>query len=58
MISFDLKNKVAIVTGASQGLGIELSTTLAEHGAGVVIMARNQEKLEKAAEVLRQKNRT
>lgn len=55
MISFDLKNKVAIVTGASQGLGIELSTTLAEHGADVVIMARNQEKLEKAAEVLRQK---
>lgn len=55
MISFDLTGKVAIVTGASRGLGIELSTTLAEYGANVAIMATNVEKLNKAAENLREK---
>ena len=55
MISFDLTGKVAIVTGASRGLGVELSTTLAEYGADVAIMATNVEKLEKAAETLREK---
>lgn len=55
MISFDLTGKVAIVTGASRGLGIELSTTLAEYGADVAIMATNVEKLNKAAENLREK---
>ena len=55
IISFDLTGKVAIVTGASRGLGVELSTTLAEYGADVAIMATNVEKLEKAAETLREK---
>lgn len=55
MISFDLTGKVAIVTGASRGLGVELSTTLAEYGADVCIMATNVEKLNKAAETLREK---
>lgn len=55
MISFDLTGKVAIVTGASRGLGVELSTTLAEYGADVAIMATNVEKLNKAAETLKEK---
>ena len=32
-ISFDLTGKVAVVTGASRGLGVELATSLAEYGA-------------------------
>ena len=32
-VNFDLTGKVAIVTGASRGLGIELATSLAEYGA-------------------------
>lgn len=42
---FDLKNKVAIVTGASSGLGVQFSKVLARNGANVAIMARRMEKL-------------
>src|SRR6201997_5530573 len=42
---FSLKNKVAVVTGASQGIGRETALVLAEAGAKVVVAARNEEKL-------------
>lgn len=42
-----LRGKVAIVTGASQGLGEYLSIGLAGEGAHVVLAARNQERLDK-----------
>ena len=42
---FSLKDKVAIVTGASQGMGRETSLALAQAGAKVVAAARNEEKL-------------
>lgn len=37
MVSLDLTGKVAIITGAAQGLGREMAMTMAEHGASVVI---------------------
>lgn len=37
---FDLAGKVALVTGASQGLGVEFAGMLAEHGAQVIALAR------------------
>ena len=40
-----LKDKVAIVTGASQGLGEYLSVELAAEGARVVLAARNKDRL-------------
>lgn len=40
-----LRNKVAIVTGASQGLGQHLSIELAREGARVVLAARNADRL-------------
>ncbi|MGI5841187.1 MAG: SDR family oxidoreductase [Patescibacteria group bacterium] len=40
-----LKNKVAIVTGAAQGLGKEISMTLAKAGMRVVLADLNEEKL-------------
>jgi 3-oxoacyl-[acyl-carrier protein] reductase len=40
-----LKDKVAIVTGASQGIGREIALALAQAGAKVVAAARNEEKL-------------
>ena len=43
---FALKGKVALVTGASQGLGRGLATTLARHGCSVVLAARQRDKLE------------
>jgi len=43
---FDLKGKVAIVTGASSGLGVQFAKALARQGANVAIVARRIEKLE------------
>ena len=42
---FSLKDKVALVTGASQGIGRETALALAEVGAKVAVAARNEEKL-------------
>ncbi len=44
-----LKNKVAIVTGASSGIGEATSRELAARGAAVVLAARDEEKLEEVA---------
>lgn len=41
-----LRNKVALVTGASQGLGEHLSLALAAQGARVVLTARSRDRLE------------
>jgi NAD(P)-dependent dehydrogenase (short-subunit alcohol dehydrogenase family) len=51
---FNLKGKVAIVTGASSGLGTQFAKALAKQGATVVIVARRVEKLEKLAEEIKQ----
>ncbi|MGB9431693.1 MAG: 3-oxoacyl-[acyl-carrier-protein] reductase [Candidatus Acidiferrum sp.] len=47
---FSLAGKVALVTGASQGIGRETALALAEAGAKVVVAARNEEKLAALAE--------
>jgi dehydrogenase/reductase SDR family protein 4 len=46
---FDLKNKVAIVTGASKGIGESIARGLAEFGAKVVISSRKQEAVDSVA---------
>ena len=51
--SFDLSNKVAIVTGASRGIGESIARGLASHGAKVVIAARKLEGLEAVAQSIR-----
>jgi 3-oxoacyl-[acyl-carrier protein] reductase len=43
---FDLSGKVALVTGASQGLGRRFAQTLAAHGAAVGLAARQVARLE------------
>jgi 3-oxoacyl-[acyl-carrier protein] reductase len=42
---FSLKDKVAVVTGASQGIGRDTALALAQAGAKVAVAARNEEKL-------------
>jgi NAD(P)-dependent dehydrogenase (short-subunit alcohol dehydrogenase family) len=51
--SFSLAGKVAIVTGASSGLGVAFAVGLADAGADIAICARRVEKLEETkAQVL------
>ncbi|MDR2854943.1 MAG: SDR family oxidoreductase [Methanomicrobiales archaeon] len=43
---FDLTGKVALVTGASSGLGVQFAKALANQGANIAIIARRIDKLE------------
>ena len=45
----ELANKIALVTGASQGIGRACALTLAAQGATVALAARNEEKLRAVA---------
>ena len=43
---FNLKGRVAVVTGASSGLGKQMARGFAEAGANLVILARRMDRLE------------
>ena len=48
-----LKNKIAIITGASSDIGADLSRRFAEEGATVVMLGRNLKSLEKGRESIK-----
>lgn len=48
----ELKNKVALITGANKGLGLEMSRQLGQHGLKILIAGRNLEAAQKAADKL------
>ncbi len=50
---FDLKGQVAIVTGASTGLGVQMAKALANQGANIVCMARRQNLIDEVAEEIK-----
>jgi gluconate 5-dehydrogenase len=50
---FSLEGKVALVTGASSGLGVAFTRGLARAGANVVVTARRQDMIDNTAEMVR-----
>ena len=52
---FDLKGRVAVVTGASAGLGTEIADGLARQGADLAILARRRELLDEQACLLKKR---
>ena len=46
---FDLKGQVAIVTGCSTGLGVQMARALANQGANIVAVARRQNLIDEVA---------
>ncbi|MCO0601093.1 3-oxoacyl-ACP reductase FabG [Peribacillus butanolivorans] len=57
MSRFDLSERVAIVTGGSKGLGSGMAYALAEQGADIVIVSRNQAEGELVAAKIRSMGR-
>ena len=50
---FDLSGKVALVTGGSRGLGLQMVRAFAEHGADIIVASRKLDACEAAAEEVR-----
>ncbi|MCQ2147304.1 MAG: SDR family oxidoreductase [Bacteroidales bacterium] len=52
---FDLSGQVAVVTGASTGLGLQMAEAFANQGANVVLMARRLNLLEENCAMIKEK---
>ena len=52
MTSFDIKGKMALITGGSRGIGYAIAEKFVESGANVIIASRTQKDLDKAADTL------
>ena len=50
---FDFTGRVAVITGCSTGLGVQMAKALANQGCNIVAIARRQNLLKKFALILR-----
>ena len=50
---YNLKNKVALVSGAGKGLGRACALALAEAGANLIIISRTQKDLDQVARIVK-----
>ena len=55
-ISFDFKDRTAIVTGGAQGFGLDITKRLIRSGASVIIWDNDQKMVEKAIEDVKSSN--
>ena len=55
---FDLSKRVAVICGASSGLGVQFAESLGAQGARLALLARRPDRLESVAADLRQKGYT
>ena len=54
VLDVKLTGKNAIITGGSAGIGFACAKALVEEGTNVMIIGRNQQRLEEAVEKLRE----
>lgn len=52
MLAIDLQGKTALIAGSTQGIGLATAQALATQGARCILMARNEEALQKAVATL------
>jgi len=53
-MDLQLKNRKALVTGSTAGIGFAIASLLAEEGAAVVVSGRSQERVDAAVKKIRQ----
>ena len=55
MVNFSLTDKIALITGASRGIGESIAMTLSENGAHCILVSRKQEELEVVVKKIKDK---
>ncbi len=55
MVDFSLKNKIALITGSSRGIGEAIALTLAEYGARCILVSRKLDGLQAVKNKIEQK---
>src|ERR1700728_4893388 len=57
LMDLELKNKRALVTGTTAGIGFAVASLLAQEGAAVVVNGRSQQRVEEAVRSIKKENK-